>query len=133
MNAVLTITGYFLILLALFHVVFPVYFKWAQELLSISLVTRQIVYVHTFFIGLTLLLMGLLCLTASSELQYTLLGRKVALGLSIFWLARLFIQWFIFSPRLWKGKIFETGMHVLFTFFWISLSTVFILIYLTNK
>lgn len=133
MNTILSITGYFLIVLALFHAVFPVYFKWARELLAISLVTRQIVYVHTFFIGLTLLLMGLLCLTDSNELLSTALGRKIALALSVFWIARLFIQWFVFSSRIWKGKKFETSVHILFTVFWISLSAVFIMTYLNNK
>ena len=52
----LEITGILLIGLALLHVVFPRYFKWREELRGVSLITRQILHVHTFFIALTVFL-----------------------------------------------------------------------------
>ena len=61
----LEIIGILLIALALLHVVFPRYFKWNEELKGVSLVTRQILHVHTFFIALTVFLMGLLCVTSA--------------------------------------------------------------------
>jgi hypothetical protein len=69
--------------------------------------------------------MGLLCLTSAKELIDTYLGKKICLGLGIFWAARLFIQFFGFSSELWKGKTFETSIHVLFTFLWTYLSFIF--------
>jgi hypothetical protein len=39
--------------------------------------------------------------------------------------ARLFIQFFGYSSKLWKGKIFETLIHIIFSLFWIYLSIVF--------
>lgn len=107
-----------LILLAVMHAIFPRYFNWKNELGSLSLVNRQIMLVHTFFIALIVLLMGLLCLTCAEELLHTSLGQKISFGLAIFWIFRLFIQLFGYSSRLWKGKPFETGVHVLFTCFW---------------
>ena len=53
--------------------------------------------VHTFFIALIVFLMGLLCLTSSNELIETNLGKKISLGLGIFWTVRLFIQFFGYS------------------------------------
>jgi hypothetical protein len=125
----LKITGVILILLALLHLVFPRYFKWGKELASLSLVNRQMTYVHTFFIALMLFLMGLLCLSSSWDLMTTDLGRTLGLGLGIFWTTRLFIQFFGYSALLWKGKIFETVVHALFTMLWIYLSTVFLYLY----
>ena len=100
------IIGTLLIALALVHIVFPKYFNWKEELKSLSLINRQMMTVHTFFIALTLFLIGLLCLTSSSELVETNLGKKISLGLGIFWTFRLFIQFFGYSNDLWKGKNF---------------------------
>ena len=82
--------------------------------------------VHTFFIALTVLLMGLLCLTLTNELIETKLGKAVSLGFGIFWTARLWIQFFGYSSKLWKGKTFETTIHILFSLLWTYLSLVFL-------
>jgi hypothetical protein len=124
----LKIIGLLLILLASIHVVFPKYFNWKIELNSLSLINRQLMYIHSFFIALAIFLIGILCLTSASELTNTPLGQKISLGLGIFWLVRLFIQFFGYSSKLWKGKAFETFVHVFFSIFWLYLSTIFILI-----
>ncbi len=91
---------------------------------------REMMYVHTFFIAFTLLLVGVLCLTSSTELIETTLGKRVSLGLGIFWIVRLYVQFFGYSSKTWKGKPFETIVHILFSVFWAYLSAIFILIYL---
>jgi hypothetical protein len=125
----LKIIGVLLMLLALLHVIFPRYFKWKVELGAISHINRQMMYVHAFFIAFGVFLMGLLCLTSPNELLTTILGRRISLGLGIFWLTRLFVQFFGYSALLWKGKTFETTVHVLFSGLWTYLSGVFLLIY----
>ena len=129
MELQIELIGFFLVGLALLHVIFPKYFHWKQELQLISLINRQMIYVHTLFIGLTLLLMGLLCLTSSHELCTTKLGGKIALGLGIFWLTRLFVQFFGYSSKLWKGKTFETAIHIIFTLLWTYLSVAFFYVF----
>lgn len=121
----LKIIGCLLIGLALIHIAFPKYFNWGKELKSLSIINRQMMAVHTFFIGLTVLLMGLLCLTSSSELIETNLGKKISCGLGVFWTIRLFIQFFGYSSNLWKGKKFETLMHIIFSLLWTYLSIIF--------
>ncbi len=125
----LKIIGVSLIFLALVHVVFPKYFDWVNELKPLSLVNRQVMYIHTFFIGLTVFLMGVLCLTSADELVATALGKKICLGLGIFWLIRLIIQFFGYSSELWKGKTFETVVHIIFALLWTYLSAIFLLVY----
>ena len=127
----LKIIGFLLIALSLVHILFPRYFNWAKELRSLSLINRQMMYVHTFFIALVVSLMGLLCLTSSNEFIDTALGRKLALGFGTFWTIRLFIQFFGYSSKLWKGKKFETSVHILFSLLWTYLSVIFFLIYWT--
>ncbi len=119
------IIGTLLIVLSLIHVIFPRYFNWKSELQHLSLINRQMMTVHTFFIALTVFLIGLLCVTSASDLIETSLGKKISLGLAVFWTIRLFTQIFIYSPKLWKGKTFETIVHVLFTIFWAYMSLVF--------
>lgn len=119
------IIGFILIGLALVHIIFPKYFNWKEELKSLSLINEQMMTVHTFFIALVVFLMGLLCLTSATELIETRLGKTISLGLAIFWSLRLIIQFFGYSPKLWKGKRFETIIHVLFSGLWIYLSIIF--------
>ena len=119
------IIGVLLMVLAMIHVFFPKYFNWKQELKPLSLINRQMMTVHTFFIALVVFLTGLLCLTSATDLIQTKLGKTMSLGLGIFWAARLFFQLFIYSSKLWKGKKFETTIHILFLFLWAYLSGTF--------
>lgn len=123
------IIGVVLVLLSLVHGIFPRYFDWKNELTSVSLINRQLMYVHTFFIALLLLLTGALCITSASELVSTPLGRKLSLGIAVFWIVRLVVQFFGYSSQLWRGKRFETTIHVFFASLWTYMSTIFFLIY----
>ncbi|WP_316820536.1 hypothetical protein [Pedobacter gandavensis] len=123
------IIGVLLIALSFVHLVFPKYFNWTEELSALSLANRQIMYIHTFFIALVVFLIGLLCLTSSNELVSNSFGKKIAFGIGIFWLIRLYIQFFGYSSKLWKGKTFETVVHVVFSLFWAYLSVVFLASY----
>jgi uncharacterized membrane protein len=125
----LNITGWLMIVLAIIHVVFPKRFDWKKECGSLSLINRQMMYIHTFFIALVVFLMGALCVSSADDLVNTSLGQKVCLGLFVFWGARLVIQFFGYSPELWRGKRFETIVHILFSLLWIYFSLVFFGVY----
>lgn len=127
----LKIIGSFLILLGLVHAIFPRKFNWKQELNSLSIVNKEMMYVHTFFIAFTLFLIGLLCITSFADLVSTTFGKRISLGLGIFFLLRLLVQFFGYSSKTWKGKIFETTVHILFSIFWTYVTVIFILIYLS--
>mgnify|MGYP007014089221 CR=1 FL=1 len=128
----LKIIGVLLMFLAFIHIGFPKYFKWKNELNSLSLINKQMMTTHTFFIAFTVFLMGLLCFTSSSALIETHLGKNISLGLGVFWFTRLIFQLFVYSSKLWKRKKFETSMHIIFTLFWIYLSLIFFLIYFNH-
>ena len=132
MNLNLSIVGTLLILLAAAHTVFPRYFNWSKELSALSLVNRQMMYIHTFFIALVLFLMGLLCLTSSTEIITTNLGHRLLLGFGVFWTARLIIQFFGYSPQIWKGKRIETAIHILFVLLWCYFSVSFFYVYFST-
>ena len=130
MELQLKIVGWGLMALALVHVIFPRYFKWKEEMPKISLINRELLYVHTFFIAVLVFLMGLFCLTSSSDIVHTSLGKRIALGFAIFWSLRLLVQFFGYSSELWKGKTFETIVHIIFIILWFYLSFLFFWIYI---
>lgn len=125
----LIIIGIALIVLAVVHVIFPKYFDWEKELTNLSLINKEMMYVHTFFVALTVFLIGLLCLTSYNDLIHTALGKRICLGLSIFWFIRLAIQFGGYSSSLWKGKRFETLVHITFSLLWTYLTVIFFLIF----
>ena len=122
------IAGVLMVVLALLHAVFPRHFRWKEELASLSLLSREVMYVHTFFIALTVLLMGALCISSAQELENTELGKRIAIGLALFWTVRLLIQFFGYSSALWRGKTFETTAHIFFSILWLYFSMVFVLV-----
>lgn len=126
----LKVIGLSFIVLSLIHIIFPKYFNWKEELKELSLMNKQMMGVHTFFIALFIFLIGLLLLNESKDLITTHLGNIVMLGLAIFWTTRFVFQLFVYSSKLWKGKVFETSVHIFFTFYWMYISSVFWLIYL---
>jgi hypothetical protein len=119
LNLHLKIVGAMLLGLATAHLYFPKRFGWREELRKVSLLTRQIFYVHCFFICLVLIMFGLLSLVCTEALlQPSPLARVVLVGLTIFWGARLIIQLVVYDSKLWRGNRFNTAMHVFFTLMW---------------
>jgi hypothetical protein len=129
----LKIVGYILITLALVHVVFPRYFAWKEQLKSLTLINKQLMYVHTFFIAVATLLMGVLCVLCSKEMISTSFGQKIAFGLALFWTIRLIFQFFVYSKELWRGKKFETTVHIIFSIIWLYISLIFSLVALNTS
>lgn len=122
----LRLVGVVMVGLACLHVTFPRRFGWTAQLAGLSLINRQLMKVHTFFVGWMVLLMGVLCLTQASELADTTLGKRISLGLGLFWGARWYVQHFVYSPELWRGKRFETGIHVVFSLVWAWMTLIFL-------
>lgn len=121
----LKIIGFLLIFLGIVHIGFAKYFKWKLELSNLSLINRQMMKTHTFFIALTVFLMGIMCLFCGEDLIQTDFGKKISFGLAVFWTCRLFFQFFVYSPKLWRNKRLETFVHILFSIFWIYFSSIF--------
>lgn len=129
MEVHLRIIGSILVLLSLIHIIFPKSFNWEMELSSLSHLNRQLMYVHTFFIALIVLLMGVFCFLCAEDIVHTRLGHQLAAGLFIFWVLRLFFQFFVFSSKLWMGKKLETFLHIAASTLWVYLSIIFFMIW----
>lgn len=122
----LRIAGVLLLLLAGAHFTFPKRFNWAEELSRLSLLNRQMFLVHVGYIVLLLASMGVLSLFFTGALlERSQLARLVLAWLSLFWLSRLVVQWFVYDRQLWRGNRLHTGVHVVFTGLWCYLALVY--------
>ncbi|MBX2907312.1 MAG: hypothetical protein KF744_14805 [Taibaiella sp.] len=130
MELLVRISGVLLVALALLHVGFPRYFRWTEDLAPLSLINRQMMYVHTFFVALTVLLMGGLAAFYPSGF-FTPFGGVVSLMFAVFWFVRLLFQLFGYSSALWRGKRFETTVHIVFLFLWSFLSALYFMVFLS--
>jgi hypothetical protein len=122
----LRIVGALLVVLGLSHVFFVRFFGWEQELARVSLLTRKVFFVHTFFIGLGLVLNGAASFFCASQLlQPSALSRAVLGAMVVFWLCRMLVQWFVYDAAIWRGDTFRTIMHVVFSTLWIYVTATY--------
>ncbi len=116
----LKIVGALLLALGLAHSMFGRYFKWRKELAQLSLLTRQMFLVHSFFIALLVAMVGGCSLFYTKALLGSgALSRVVLTGFVVFWLFRLVFQFFVYDPAIWRGRRFYTVMHVAFSTLWV--------------
>jgi hypothetical protein len=122
----LRVAGLVILALAAAYPIYPRYFRWREELQSVSLLTRQIFFVHCGFIVMLLVLQGLLLLVAPEALiEPSSAALALLIGATAFWFYRLIAQLFIYDRRLWIGNRLHTVVHVCFTAVWCYLSGVF--------
>lgn len=115
----LKLIGLSMMVLGLLHVYFGKRFGWKEEFQRVSLLSRQIFYVHCFFIVLIEEMLGALALFFTDTLlEPTALGRLLLTGIVIFWGCRLVFQFVVYDPSLWRGHRFNTCVHILFSLLW---------------
>jgi hypothetical protein len=118
--------GVLLAVLVVVNLFVPSRFGWRADLSRISLLNRQIFQAHSVFLILTLGLSSALLLTSADALvEPSRLARAILLGLTIFWAVRMLMQWFFYSPDIWRGNRFFTAMHVVFSVAWVYMTAVF--------
>ena len=124
----LRFAGAGLILLALLHVPIGNHLRWREDAARLTPVNASIFRVHTFFICLVLVLMGLPCLFDPWVfLERSRAGCWIAWSYAAFWGIRLYVQWFVYPSDLWRGKPPEAMTHFVFTIVWAALTALFAL------
>jgi hypothetical protein len=106
----------------------PRRFDWRTDMASLTLLNRQIFWVHAWFLCLMLAMLGLLSLWLAKPLLVpTPLARALTGGLAVFWAVRLVLQWAYYSWHIWRGNRFYTIVHFVFTLLWLFLTVTFAL------
>lgn len=101
-------------------------FGWMQEIQRLSLLTRQVFIVHSFYIMLSVAAFGALSLLWPRTLvEETLLARLVLIFLVVFWGSRFIAQLFYYDASLWRGQRMNTIIHFTFTGVWAYFTTIY--------
>jgi hypothetical protein len=128
----LHVVGAVLLLLGISHAFFNRLFGWEQELEGVSLLTRRIFFVHTFFIGLGVVLAGAGSLFyADALLQPGVLSRAILAGMAAFWFCRLLAQFLAYDSAIWRGNRFRTFMHAAFALLWCYVTATYGIAFIT--
>jgi len=110
----------------LLHVPIGRYLRWREDSARLTPVNNAVFHVHTLFICLVLVMMGLPCLfDPGIFIERSRAGAWFSWSFAAFWAVRLYCQWFVYKAHLWRSKPFETTMHWLLTFVWTALTAIF--------
>jgi hypothetical protein len=93
----------------------PQVLDWQKSLASLDKFLRQLIWVHGIFIVLVIIGFGVLSLlNAEAMASGTTLARSICGFISLFWLARLGIQCFVFDATpVIHGVWLKAGYHAL--------------------
>ena len=126
LSIALRVAGVGLLFLAGLHIPIGRELRWREDVSRLTPVNRAVFHVHTLFICLVIIMMGLPCLTDPGVfLEPSRGGAWLSWSFAGFWAARLYCQFFIYGPELWRGKRRETVVHYVFTAIWIALTALF--------
>jgi hypothetical protein len=104
----------------------PNVLDWRRELAKLTLLSRQLIWVHGAFIVLVIIAFGVLATCFSAELASgSALARGMCAFVALFWGARLGVQFIVFDATAYLTTAFlKTGYHAL-TFVFVYLAAVF--------
>jgi hypothetical protein len=107
----LRLVGGVLVLLGVAHLVLPPVLRWPTRFADLPPLARQVVHSHTFFIGVTCLLLGLLPLALAADLlRPGRLPTAMLAGECAFWGLRWAAQFVLFRPSAWwSSRLFAVG------------------------
>ncbi|MCB1237860.1 MAG: hypothetical protein KDM91_22535 [Verrucomicrobiae bacterium] len=86
---------------------------WRAELDTLSLLLREVFFIHKWFITITLVIFGVVTLRFAGEFAAgtNALGRWLAAGIGLFWAIRTGVQWLYYDWSHWRGKAGRTAIH----------------------
>lgn len=85
---------------------------WKPELQRMSLLLREVFYIHMWFIAITLGIFGGLTLAFAPQLvEGNALGAALAAAIGAFWLVRTVLQVTWYSASHWRGRPGRTVIH----------------------
>jgi hypothetical protein len=118
--------GVGLLFLAALHIPIGRELRWREDASRLTATNQAIFHVHTLFICLVIVMMGLPCLIDPQVfVERSRAGAWLSWSFAGFWAARLYCQFFVYGSELWRGKRRETIIHWAFTVVWTTLTALF--------
>lgn len=104
--------------IALLGPMIPFLLGWREAIARMPLLVREVFWVHTFFIGLTCAIFGLITWVFAADLAHPAhdMMRWFLFAIGLFWGIRSVMQWTVYSTSHWRGLMDKTIAHwALFT------------------
>ena len=100
---------------------------WKGDLQRMSLLPRQVFYVHSWFITLTLLIFGVLTWRFAQDMIGGMnnMAAWLAGGIALFWALRSAIQVGYYSSSHWRGRRGRTVTHVVLVLAYLGLAATY--------
>ena len=105
---------------------------WKEELRRAPLLLREVFYVHSWFISVTLAIFGALTLRFSDVIACEPLGRWLAAGVGLFWGIRTVLQVAYYSSAHWRGHTGRTVIHITLLFLYGGMAATYLLAAMGN-
>lgn len=101
--------------------------KWHDDLNRAPLLLREVFWVHSWFISVTLLIFGVMTLRFAGEMNSLTMGRWLAMGIGAFWTLRMILQVTFYSSSHWRGKPGRTAIHIILLALYGGMATTYLL------
>ncbi len=91
----------------------PHLLNWREPIARMPLLVREVFWVHTFFIGLTCAIFGLITWVFAADIAHPAhdMMRWFAFAVGLFWGIRCVMQWTFYSSAHWRGLADKTLAH----------------------
>jgi hypothetical protein len=86
--------------------------RWHDDLGRISLLLREVFWVHSWFISVTLTIFAVVTFRFAGEMAMNPMGRWLAAGIGGFWALRTILQIAYYSSAHWRGNKARTVIHI---------------------
>ena len=95
---------------------------WKPALAAMPPLLREIYHVHALFLALTLWIFAGLTIVYGTAIG------PLGTCIGLFWLVRVGVQLFYYSPEHWRGKTRETCAHITLLALYGSMSVTYLLV-----
>jgi len=106
---------------------------WKEPLRQIPLLLREVFYVHSWFISVTLTIFGVLTLRFAPEMSSNPVARWLAVAIGCFWGFRTLLQVGYYSSTHWRGNLRRTIIHVVLLVIYGGMTVTYLLAGLQTK
>lgn len=91
----------------------PRLLNWREAIANMPLLVREVFWVHTFFIGLTCAIFGVITWRFAADIAAPAheMIRWFAFCVGLFWSIRSVMQWTVYSASHWRGNARLTVIH----------------------
>lgn len=126
LNSLLQFAGVSMVCLALAHLSFSRMLNWREDLRKLTAINRQVFIVHTVFLAIGILMLGVDCIFFSQTLtDRSQLAMVATASFAMCWFSRLVCQLFIFTGPISENSKLEAVLRICGTSLWTFYTALF--------